>query len=71
MTEFHANYLDEDWEETTCCELGGMTQGVDTFWNYVICIQAKNSLLSSMVSHLDIEKLHHQIKAGMEELLSC
>jgi hypothetical protein len=48
MTEFRNGYLDEDWEETTCREPGGMLQGNDeSFWDFSIHIQAKNSLLMS------------------------
>jgi hypothetical protein len=59
MEEFHATYLDEDWEEDTRCKLGGMMQGKDRFWDYMIPVQAKNSLLTGTPSHLDAEKLHH------------
>jgi hypothetical protein len=31
MTEFHQNYLAEDWEEDTLCELLSMPQGNNTF----------------------------------------
>jgi len=36
MVEFRAAYLDEDWEENTRRELGGMAQGKDSFWDYAI-----------------------------------
>jgi hypothetical protein len=70
MTEFRAAYLDDDWEETTRRELGAMAQGSDSFWDYAIRVQAKNSLLVSTSSHLDEEKLRHRIEAGMDELLA-
>jgi hypothetical protein len=71
MEEFRTAYLDEDWEEDTRCELGGMTLGKDSFWDYAIRVQAKNSLLIGMPSHLNPKKLCHQIEAGMNDLLSC
>jgi hypothetical protein len=70
MTKFRTAYLDEDWEDAICRELGSMTQGTDLFWDYAICVQAKNSLLVSTNSHLDTDQLRHCIEAGMEELLS-
>jgi hypothetical protein len=57
MSKFCDAYLDEDWEENTRRELGGMTQGCDSFWDYAIRVQAKNSLLTGTSSHLDAEKL--------------
>jgi hypothetical protein len=69
MDEFHGAYLDKDWEETTCWELRGMVQGNNTFWDYVIRVQAQNSLLKSTLSHLDTEKLRHQLKAGIDDSL--
>jgi hypothetical protein len=45
MVEFCLNYLAEDWEEDTFCELLSMTQGTSSFWDYAIVIQSKNSLL--------------------------
>jgi hypothetical protein len=71
MTEFRRAYLDEDWEETVCWELGAMTQGGDSFWDYAIHVQARNSLLVSTPSHLDNEKMRHRIESGMDELLAC
>ena len=70
MTEFHVNYLAEDWEEDTLRELLSMTRGSGTFWDYVIALQSKNSLLHGTVSHLLEDKLRHQLGAGMETRLS-
>jgi hypothetical protein len=70
MTEFHANYLAEDWEGDTLREVLSMTQGSGTFWDYVIALQSKNSLLRGTVSHLPEDKLRHQLGAGMETRLS-
>jgi hypothetical protein len=71
MSEFCLNYLDDDWEETTCCELLSMTQGSDMpFWDFAITVQAKNSLLNSIASHLEDDKLHHQLEAAMHQRLS-
>jgi hypothetical protein len=47
-----------------------MTQGNASFWDFAVAIQNKNSLLPSMTSHLEDDKLCHQIKAGMEVHLS-
>jgi hypothetical protein len=70
MMELRAGYLDEHWEENTRRELGGMTQGNESFWDYSIKIQSHNSLLVSTPSHLDNEQLRHRIEAGMDEMLS-
>jgi hypothetical protein len=69
MTEFRAAYLKDDWEEGVWRELRSMSQGTDSFWDYAIWVQAKNSLLTSTKSHLDEEMLRHCIEAGMEDLL--
>jgi hypothetical protein len=46
MTEFRAAYLDQHWEENTRRELGSMTQGNDSFWDYSIRVQSHNALLA-------------------------
>lgn len=66
MIEFRTNYLAEDWEEDTLCELLSMTQGGSTFWDYAVAIQANNSLLQGTTSHLPDDKLQHQLAASME-----
>ena len=66
MTDFHQNYLAEDWEEDTLHELLSMSQGSSSFWDYAVAMQSKNSLLHSTTSHLPDNKLHHQIGVGME-----
>jgi hypothetical protein len=66
MSEFRLNYLTEDWEEDTLCELLSMTQGTSTFWDYAVAIQSKNSLLQGTTSHLPDDKLCHQLNVGME-----
>jgi hypothetical protein len=71
MSEFRLNYLDDDWEETTRRELLSMTQGADTpFWDFAIAVQAKNSLLNGTASHLEDDKLRHQLEAAMHQRLS-
>jgi hypothetical protein len=70
MVEFCCNYLDDNWEDTTHRELLSMTQGSIPFWDFAVAIQAKNSLLSSTTSHLEDDKLRHQLEATMEERLS-
>src|ERR1700691_6286549 len=39
--------------------------GAETFWDYVIAVQAKNSLLFSVESRLPEDKLCHNLKAGI------
>jgi hypothetical protein len=70
MTEFRAAYLDDNWEEAIRRELGGMAQGGESFWDYAIAVQAKNSLLTSTPSHLNNDQLRHRLEAGMGELLA-
>jgi hypothetical protein len=70
MIEFRTNYLAEDWEEDTLWELLSMTQGTNSFWDFAVAIQSKNSLLRDTTSHLPNDKLHQQIGAGMELRLS-
>ncbi|KIM86037.1 hypothetical protein PILCRDRAFT_5110 [Piloderma croceum F 1598] len=71
MIDFCTNYLTEDWEEDTLCDLLSMTQGNTTsFWDFVVAVQNKNSLLCGTTSHLPDDKLRHQINAGMEVRLS-
>jgi hypothetical protein len=70
MTEFHTNYLAEDWEEDTLHELLSMTQGASTFWDYAVALQSKNSLLRGTISELPDDKLRQQLGAGMEVRLS-
>jgi hypothetical protein len=70
MTEFRAAYLDDDWEEAIRRELGGMVQGGESFWDYAIAVQAKNSLLASTPSHLNNDQLRHRLEVGMGELLA-
>jgi hypothetical protein len=69
MTGFHAGYLPEDWEEVTRIELLGMVQGSDTFWDFSVKVQAKNSLLRNTASHLDEDKLCYRIESGMSQKL--
>jgi hypothetical protein len=59
MMAFWKVYLSADWDESVRCELGGMSQGTDSFWNFAMCIQSLNSLLHGTLSHLDKDKLHH------------
>jgi hypothetical protein len=47
-----------------------MMQRTKTFWDYVIAVQAKNSLPVGVESHLPEDKLRHRLKAGMEERLA-
>jgi len=70
MTEFRAGFLDENWEEQVRRELGSMTQRNETFWDFAIRLQAKNSLLVNTASHLNVDGLHHRLEAGMSEDLA-
>jgi Aspartyl protease len=47
-----------------------MTQGSKSFWDWAIAVQAKNSLLLGVDSHLADDKLRHRLEAGMEERLA-
>ena len=70
MDEFRHAYLEEDWEEDTRRDVLGMSQGSDSFWDYAVSLQSKNSLLRGTTSHLSDEQLRHQLGAGMELRLS-
>ena len=70
MDEFRHAYLEEDWEEDTRRDVLGMSQGSDSFWDYAVSLQSKNSLLHGTTSHLSDEQLRHQLGAGMELRLS-
>jgi hypothetical protein len=69
IAEFRQNYLDEDWENATCHKLLTITQGSQTFWDFAVRLQAKNSLLTSTASHLDEDKLYRWMEAWMDECL--
>jgi hypothetical protein len=70
MVQFRAGYLPEDWEEVTHIELLGMIQEDQSFRDFAVKIQAKNSLLCNTTSYLDQEKLCHRIKSGMNQKLA-
>ena len=70
MKEFKKGYLDDDWEENTRREVLGMSQATNTFWDYAVSLQSKNSLLRGTPSHLSDEQICHQLEAGMENCLS-
>jgi hypothetical protein len=55
IMEFRDTYLPKDWKALTCMELLSMTQGGDSFWDFSIKVQAKNSLLVNTTSHLNKE----------------
>ena len=69
MVEFRTGYLPEDWEEVTRIELLGMIQEDQSFRDFAVKVQAKNSLLRHTTSYLDQEKLRHRIKSGMNQKL--
>jgi len=70
MIEFRTNYLEDDWELMTHRQLLTMTQGNQTFWNFAVALQAKNSLLINTNLYLLKDKLCHQIKAGIDAKLA-
>jgi hypothetical protein len=70
MVEFRAGYLPKDGEEVMCIELLGMIQEEQSFWDFTVKIQAKNSLLHNTPSYLDQEKLCHRIESGMNQKLA-
>jgi len=71
MKEFRTSYLPPNWEEDMCSEVLSLTQGQQTFWNYVVTLQSKNALLAGTPSHLLKEKLCHQLEANMEKRLKA
>jgi hypothetical protein len=61
MTKFRAGYLPEDWEEVTCIELLGMTQEEQSFRDFAVKVQAKNSTSSSRVGiKISRSYIHHR-----------
>jgi hypothetical protein len=46
-----------------------ISQAKDSFWNFYIKLQAKNSLLCDMTSHLSEEALQYKLESGMTEEL--
>lgn len=70
MQELRATYLPEDWEEITHIELLAMTQGNDSFWDFSVMVQSKNSLLRDTPSYLKEEQIRHCIEAGMQQRLA-
>jgi hypothetical protein len=70
LAEFKTAYLPKDWEEITCIELLQLMQGEDSFWNFSILVQAKNSTLSSMQSHLSEMQLRHRMESGINTTLA-
>ena len=70
MTEFRAGYLPKDWEETTRIELLQMVQGTNTFWDFSVQVQTKNSILVGTPSHLTNEQLRHRMESGMNAKLA-
>jgi hypothetical protein len=70
FVELRSLFLDPNWEELTCREMGTMVQKGEAFWNYAIRMQAKNSLLLNTPSHLSDDQLRHHLEAGMDETLA-
>jgi len=57
VIEFWTLYLPPNWEDDTHSEVLSLTQGSQTFWNYVVTLQSKNMLLAGTPSHLLKDKL--------------
>ncbi|KIM81505.1 hypothetical protein PILCRDRAFT_8569 [Piloderma croceum F 1598] len=75
MINFHTNYLTEDWEEDTLCDLLSMTQGTTTsFWDFAVAVQNKNSLLRVRLSKkVSLKKLNKVVDfcKWFNEVQSC
>ena len=73
MVEFRASYLPKNWEQDACAEVLSLTQGNQTFWDFTISLQSKNTLLHRyyVFSTLPKDKLHHQMEANMEKAVSA
>jgi hypothetical protein len=69
MDEFKTAYLPKDWGKITCIELQ-LNQGSDSFWDFCVQVQAKNSTLSGTKSHLDDTQLRHHVESGMSAKLA-
>ena len=70
LAEFKTAYLPKDWEEITRIELLQLMQGEDSFWNFSILVQVKNSTLSGTQSHLSKMQLHHRMESGINATLA-
>jgi hypothetical protein len=70
MANLQLNYLHKDWEEITRQDLINISQAKDSFWNFYIKLQAKNSLLRDMTSYLSEEALWYKLESGMTEELA-
>jgi len=70
MVKLKAGFLPEDWEEITWIELLTMQQSTDFFWDFMVQVQSKNTLLHDTDSYLDKDQLHHHIKSGMNPKLT-
>ena len=58
--EIHGAYLPGDWERIAMCiELLTTAQGNNTFWDFSVLMQSKNSLLHNTTSYLKEEQVYH------------
>jgi hypothetical protein len=71
MIEFRAAYLPENWEQDTRGEVLSLSQGIQSFWDFTITLQSKNTLLTNTASHLSKDKLCHQLEANIEKCLAA
>ena len=51
-------------------ELLQLTQGTNSFWDFTVQVQSKNSILSGTKSHLTEMQLRHRIESGMSPKLA-
>jgi len=70
MAEFKAAYLPKGWEDIMRIKLLQLNQMNESFWDYSVAIQYKNSLLLTTDSHMTDKQLHHHIKSGMQPKLA-
>jgi hypothetical protein len=70
LAKFKTAHLPKDWEEITCIELLQVMQGTDSFWDFLVQVQAKNSILAGTQSHFTEMHLHHHIESSVNPKLA-
>jgi hypothetical protein len=50
VIEFRVAYLPENWEQDTRSEVLSLSQGSQSFWDFVVTLQSKNALLTNTAS---------------------
>ena len=69
MTIFCKTYLPPHWQDDTRIILSRMQQDSSSFWEFQVAVQTTNALLKGTPHHLDEQKLHEHIEAGMDQVL--